>query len=172
MSAIFLFFQPPGSSPVCYVFSSIMAATSANSLRSLGYISSGPIGHVCSSSSGGYGPDLWLQVERLCSSSPFLGAHPLRKCGGKKGGLWSLRRKMLNISAFSLTLFDHVLIFLSRLVSVLPLPLCFFLALYLDQNVSTHLCRSLALLSWFFTLGDWEFLCFMEHDLKDLPALF
>lgn len=104
MGAVFPFFQPPGSSPVCYDFSNIMATTSANSLRSLGYISSGPIDYACSSSSGGFGPDHWLQVEWLCSSSPSLTAHPVRRCGGKTGCLWSLGGKMLNTSAFSLTL--------------------------------------------------------------------
>lgn len=101
-----------GSSPVCYGFSNIMPTTSASSLRSLGYISSGPIDCAGSSSSGRYEPDLWLQVEWLCFSSPSIAAHPLRRCGGKKCCLWSLWGQMLNTSAFSLTVFDHVLMLL------------------------------------------------------------
>jgi len=48
MDAMFPFFQSPGTSSDCYDFSNIvksgLASTSANSLRTLGCISSGPIG--------------------------------------------------------------------------------------------------------------------------------
>lgn len=55
---------------------------------------------------------------------------------------------------------------LARIGVHTSMPVHFLLALYLDQNVSTHLYRSVAFPSWFFTLDDWEFLCFITHVLK------
>ncbi|KAK4818982.1 LOW QUALITY PROTEIN: hypothetical protein QYF61_022649 [Mycteria americana] len=53
-------------------------------------------------------------------------------------------------------------------LSLLPLPVHFLLALQFDQQVSTHPCQSLAILSQFLTPGDQELLHSMESILKDL----
>lgn len=69
------FFQSPETSPDCHDFSSIiensLASTSANCLRTIRYISSGPIDLRCSGSSGGHVPNLHLQQEDSSSNPKF-----------------------------------------------------------------------------------------------------
>lgn len=85
MGVILPFAQSPGTSPDHHEFSNAMEIglpiTSASSLRTLVWISSGPIDSVCSSFSNGHQPDLHLQWGRLCSPSSCLAVHPLEVWG-------------------------------------------------------------------------------------------
>ena len=67
---------------------------------------------------------------------------------------------------------SSVPILFPRYLSPLLLPMHFFLVVYVDQQVLTQPCWSLAFLAWFLMPGDWEPLHSMESVLKDLPALF
>jgi len=96
---MFPFFQSLGTSPDCHdlwnIMESGLAMTSANSLRTLGCISSGPTDlRMCSGCLGDPERGLPLQWEGLYPSRPHLAVY-LRGRGEERSCQWRLRQKML-----------------------------------------------------------------------------